>query len=1156
MQNDIVKCNRCYKNIHKNIRKIFCAQCNKFYHVKCTDLKSTKVFNQLKAQGKHWLCHICSPPVKQKPTKCKRCKKSIPKNKVIIKCSQCKKYFHSKCSNITYGKFSKCDSWMCNGCTDQNFPFAKLDNNEFGLTMKGVDIPVLGDNTRLVPCFTIQTLLDKIPGDMSIQTLDFLSESTNSKYYTPSDFISAKISDTTFSIFHINIASINAHIDDLNTLIEFLGHPFDIIGITETKILENREPLANIKIIGYDFENTPTESFFGGCGIFIRSDYDYEKRDDLSLSVHTIAESVFVELKSQSNKNILIGCIYRHHTKISLFIQDFLEKIMSSICSEKHKVCAIMGDFNIDLLKVDEDDETCQFFDLMSSNGFRPLILQPTRVTLSSATLIDNIFINDMQTTSTGGNITTSISDHFPQFCSIDIFEKNKKTKSVKYARSYKHFNQNEFENELKSINWDALFQDQNSDGCMKNLLLEVENLLNTMAPVRRLTKKEINIQKLPWITKGILKSMKDRDRNHKEYIKESDVVKRLELFKIYKQKRNLIVSLTRKSKSDYFVSYFEENKANIKKTWEGIRNIVNISKKNRILPSKIIDGNNIISEKNDIAGSLNNFFVNIGNMVENKIPQGKNNFMTYLKDKNANSIILRPVTDNEIVEMVRALITSKSCGPNSIQTHLLKTNLDYFLFPLKKIINLSFSDGIFPDLLKCANVCPIYKKNDKNKCENYRPISLLSNISKLFEKAMHSRIYEFFEESNVFYDLQFGFRKSYSTNHALISIVENIRDQLDNKTFSCGVFIDLEKAFDTVNHSILIQKLDHYGIRGISNEWLKSYLVNRKQNVVFDGVSSEYRDISCGVPQGSILGPLLFLLYINDMHSSVKYSTIHHFADDTNLLYSNKDLKLLRKHMNEDLKLIFDWLCANRLSLNVSKTEFIIFKPPKCNYSERITLNLNNTKIYESKKIKYLGLIMDEKLTWKYHIFELRKKLNRTVGILYKMQKLKCQQKILLSVYYALFHSHLNYGLCVWGHADDQYVEQIKLAQKRAIRVIAGAKFSSPSEPLFKELGILNVDDLFTHQYACLMWDHQNGHLPLCFKNYFQNVSDVHNHYTRRAAKDKLCEIGYNTKHGRTNFKYHGAKIYNSINDFDFFKDPRPKYYFKRQFKKYLLSQ
>ena len=519
--------------------------------------------------------------------------------------------------------------------------------------------------------------------------------------------------------------------------------------------------------------------------------------------------------------------------------------------------------------------------------------------------------------------------------------------------------------------------------------------------------------------------------------------------------------------------------------------------------------------------------------------------------------LLLSPVDEDEVSCIVSSFKKSKACGPASIPTSILKNYIDVLVAPITYIINLSFLEGTFPNILKLANVCPIYKKNEKDLCENYRPISLLSNISKVIERAMHTRIFEFLNTSDVFYDLQFGFRKKYSTNHALLSIVEGIRNSLNEQTFSCGVFIDLEKAFDTVNHRILLGKLDHYGIRGISNSWFSSYLSNRKQNVILDGTSSSYLDVVCGVPQGSILGPLLFLLYVNDMNKAVKYSLVHHFADDTNLLCSDKNPKTLRKKVNEDLRLIFDWLCANRLSLNVGKTEFIIFKPPRTKLQERITLKLNRVTLYESTKIKYLGIIMDDRLTWKHHIFELSKKLNRAVGIIYKMKKMHSPKSVQLSLYYSLFHSNLNYGISIWGDADATYVNKIKIAQKKVIRIIADADFLAHTDPLFKEHKILKFDDVYLHQYASLMWDQDHRNLPQCFEGYFKKVSSVHDHETRQAYDKKLTEINYRTiTHGKKLFKFKGPKILNQLKSLDFYREAETKLIFRKRYKAYLLNK
>ena len=210
----------------------------------------------------------------------------------------------------------------------------------------------------------------------------------------------------------------------------------------------------------------------------------------------------------------------------------------------------------------------------------------------------------------------------------------------------------------------------------------------------------------------------------------------------------------------------------------------------------------------------------------------------------------------------------------------------------------------------------------------------------------MYNRIEHYLDENNIIYDLQFGFRKKHSTNHALLSIIEKIRNNMDNKIFSCGVFVDLEKAFDTVKHSILISKLHHYGIQGKSNDWVRSYLSSRTQRVSVNGATSEVSNVTCGVPQGSILGPLLFIIYINDMHRALLKSLVYHFADDTNLIFSHKDPTVIAKVMNSELAILYDWLCANRLSLNAGKTEFTIFRPPSKSLENRITLTLAWKKI------------------------------------------------------------------------------------------------------------------------------------------------------------------------------------------------------------------
>ena len=500
------------------------------------------------------------------------------------------------------------------------------------------------------------------------------------------------------------------------------------------------------------------------------------------------------------------------------------------------------------------------------------------------------------------------------------------------------------------------------------------------------------------------------------------------------------------------------------------------------------------------------------------------------MKEPNPYSIFLSPTNSIEVSTLISSLQCKKSTGPNSIPTDILQLLNNEISTPISNIVNLSFSSGSFPDILEIAKVIPVFKNGSKLDVNNYRPISLLSNINKIFEKLMFSRIYSFLTLHNCIYELQYGFRAKHSTMHALVSITEKIRDSLDAGNFACGIFIDLQKAFDTVDHDILLKKLDHYGIRGNANNWIKSYLSNRKQFVSINGFESVLLPVTIGVPQGSVLGPLLFLLYINDLNSCVRYSIVHHFADDTNLLTISNSIKKLSRQVNCDLRSLTNWLKANKIALNIKKTEFILFKKPSAVINDFPFVKMDGKKISPSRQIKYLGIYIDENLSWKYHITQLSNKLCRANGMLSKIRHF-VTPSLLKTIYHAIFSSHMRYGCIVWGQIGSPLRSRICNLQNKALRIMCFAKLFDKTKPLFVKLNLLQFSDVVLLENILLSHAFVTKSLPVSFNDFFSLTNIVHRYETRRTAnvffKVKMVNT---TRFGLNSIKSLCVKSWNSL--------------------------
>ena len=1065
------------------------------------------------------------------PQTCPVCTKKVYNSyQNSILCTSCNGWVHHKnllkCSNLTENEFESHQNdpdkpYECDHCIsvkiakENNSYFVRLpfpvecEDNIFSkpVAKSKPDISTM-TAAQLKKFIKECEAIDKqLSPDDAGDDSELITATVNSKYHTINNFNKQKFDkSSSFGLFHVNIASLSRHFDDLHELVSRLKFDFDVIGISEHKIRKDSYPSNNISLPGYDeFLFEPTGTTHGGAGFFIKTGLDYIVRHDLKLNTPSFFEAMFVEIILPDRKNLIVGCIYRHPSEsIREFSTNYLEPILSKINKEK-KECALMGDFNVDLITSCGNNAASDFFNTMSSYFYTPFILQPTR--LRSKTLIDNIFLNSLEYTALSGNILRELSDHLVQFLVLEGFSKERSLPDTNiFKRDMSKFCDREFEDVvINGLNWDEIcmlrFHDANV--AFSSFHNTVNFHLDEMSPYKKVTPKEYRLMLEPWITTDILDKCKERDKLLKEILKEDDPTIVKILREKYNKMRNEITNEKRSSKKDFYTKQFEKNSNKSTKIWQNIRKIVNI-KSVKASSIKLMIDDKIVSDSTQNANTFNDHFSKLGEKVQQKIPMERGSYRDYLYKKNANGqyyinntgqvFFLSPTDQKEVSDMIDNLDDKKSPGPNGIPVFLLKRFKTFFSCWLAKLINLSFETGVFPDLLKFAKITPLHKKESKLDFHNYRPISLLSIYSKIFEKLIYSRVYAYLVKYDLISSKQFGFRSNHSCNHAIISLTEHVKKLLDEGHIVCGVFVDLEKAFDTVHHDILCDKLNAYGLRGKVNDLFKSYLSNRKQYVSLNGFDSSMEDIKCGVPQGSTLGPLLFLLYINDFRLCLTESSSGHFADDTFIIYNSKKLKTIETVINYELKQVIKWLRLNKLSLNAGKTELIFFHSNSnrnVNFDD-IYINFNGIRLTPVDFVKYLGMFIDKFLNWNQHIHELRKKLSQANGILSKL-RYSAPIDVCLQAYYAIFYSNLIYGCNAWGLTSEENIQSIEILQRKCIRILTFAPFNSHvSNQTFIDLKLLKVRDIIKFFQLKLMYDFQCTTLPTDLMHLFKLSSEV----------------------------------------------------------------
>lgn len=880
---------------------------------------------------------------------------------------------------------------------------------------------------------------------------------------------------------------------NLELLVE-QGKLIDVLCLTEHNMIKDDNNILYLS--NYSHANAfCRQNRRGGACILVHNKHEYKTISQVeSCSVAGIIECCAVELIIHK---LIIICVYRPPRNsvenLELFF-DKLNSLLHTVCYSKKKVI-ICGDFNINILNKNRD--TNNFIEILNSFNLKIAINEPTR--LKSGTCIDNVIHNVKGSKCTIHEF--ALSDHTAQILSCPVKESCSLSHWYTKRRDYSTENIDKFRECLKSLSFNEIYDTDDPNTAFDifyDLFLLFYNLCFPTNVIRRTVRK-----KPKWITNGIKKCSK-RKRDLLWCCRKNPDLCNKNAFKTYSARLNKIIKLTQKSQNDYLIKT-APNKS--KATWS----IINRNKQNmpREEIKQIRINGGIIEDPKIIAENFNHFFIN-GPESNNYSKNMNNPNYTLYSSKFSHSIFMKPTTPFDINKLINSLNNTNSTGYDYINTKILKAVSNIISPILSNIINLCIISGVFPEKLKITVVKPLFKKKDRLDMHCYRPIALIPIFSKLFEKVISNELYNFFEGNNIFSEEQIGFRKNKTINLAVYKFLQTIMSSLNNKDLTVALYMDLKKAFDYVNHNILLKKLEGYGVRGNVLNLIKSYLCNRRQCTQITRIcpktkteyvfSSKYSEVTQGVPQGSILGPLLFIIYINDLPKAIKQKMVL-FADDSTVMFTNKCKDDLTLNINQTLYDIIEWLKCNNLQINLDKTYLTIFRNRKKHLND-IDIEYNGQKINEIESTKFLGLQLDCNLNWKSQVDKICTKLCQFSYALYMLRRV-VNRSAVITAYYGHVDSLLRYGVIFWGNSVDR--ERVFKAQKKCVRAICNIGRTDSCKPHFIDLKILTLPSIYIYEIVMFVILNKSLFKPLLSKRNNKKICSQSSR-TAQLSKSVFC--------------------------------------------------
>ncbi len=1149
---DRKSCKICAKFIYLHQPILCCHVCRDIVHGKCLGLTNDQVFV---LQQFPWNCNTCnskSPVVYS----CETCWYTIDiYSEKFVQCEQCCMIVHTSC--IRHKR--------CVSCTPDHVKYSVI-HSEFlaGNSTRSNDSDYYRNQPYFEPFQAYERdVLNWLPDAEELsENLQNCSEILSScTYYTVErfgEFVNYNTDLVESAYFmSLNLDGVKSNFDKFRILRNQLcDKSNNIYGyfLCETNVTDQESQPYFIdgynKFVLDRLTKSNGELKHKGSGILIylhESFNNVEVCKDLCFSTFDF-ECLVIKVVTKDDNYLLVGGYRSPNGNFNKFL-EILDPLLESFNSLRNFKTVIFGDFNINLYKTGTDKVT-KYLDCLFSNGFLPIISRATHFAGQHPTCIDHILTNDLADVNCTGIIEYNVSHHFMTFLSLNIRPNNSRKSSGKPRIKLNQTLLHGFLKDLNYIGSQVLGETQDSFSADESYSTFHDlfkdsydkwfiNSNSSTVPNYR----NLNNLRNDWISIGLAKSCDIRSKLY-EVWQDNKTDNNWNIYKDYDRSLNKLLS---KAKYDYYDRKFKDNQNDIKKTWQLINRVLGRKRSNRLL---------VFPDQN-AAHTFNEYFTNIAydliKKTYNDDDETVENSDTYKKYMPPDQSAEDCIDDNMefSCDDVKYFITKLNNGKGTYFSPRVLKLVSATLSPiLTRLFNKCLSEGYFPKELKIAKIIPIYKnKGSIADMKNYRPISMLSVFSKLFEKLIHKEITNFFDRKNILNDSQYGFRKSHSTLHALINATENIYQSVDNKQHTLGIFIDFSKAFDTVNHSILLDKLSSYGIKGNLHSLLTDYLSNRKQYVSYGGLDSALLDVTCGVPQGSVLGPLLFIIFINDIINVSSLARFVLFADDLNLFISSPNRAELYSCANTILEELYKYCFSNRLIINYDKCCFMEFNVDK--NAEKLYLGIRNIPFIEVNKCKFLGVFIKNNLSWDDQIKNVQSQVSKSCGSIYSIRN-RVPAKILRKLYMALVQPYLLYCIPIWGSQHKiKCFDKLFILQKKCIRVTTnhtnkvGFAFEH-TKPLFCRLKALTIYNLYNYVTAAEAMKIVEYCSPVTIYNMYKISERSHRFILPKVSLTEIMN---------KSFTYQSMKILNYLIQHDI------KYYelsidnFKTRLKKHLLN-